>query len=134
MRPNIRVRCTNCALTLMTRLASRVVGGGVLVMMIMSTKPLLITQSIGLSCAGMPVNLHVQALLLQALPIIQKTTHVDNAAPRGSRRPQSAGTDWLITSPGGPTDTHLISSYGGHIANVIFKCSERMPPIIECRS
>ena len=38
--------------------------------MIMSMKPLLVTQSIGLSCAGMPVNLHVQALVLKALLIM----------------------------------------------------------------
>ena len=63
-------------------------------------------------------------------------SHVDNAQPRGSRRSQSAGTDWLITSPQPecPTDTRLIPSYGGHIAKVIFKGSERTPPILERRS
>ena len=62
--------------------------------------------------------------------------HVDNAAPRGSRRPQSVGTNWLITSPQpeGPTDTHLIPSYGGHIAKVIFEGSECTPPILGCCS
>ena len=61
---------------------------------------------------------------------------VDNAAPRGSRRPQSAGTDWLIKSPqpGAPTDARLIPNYGGHIAKVIIESSERTPPILECRS
>ena len=36
--------------------------------------------------------------------------------------------------PGGPTHTRLIPSYGGHVAKVIFKSSERTPPILECRS
>ena len=40
---------------------------------------------------------------------------VDNESPRGRRGSQSAGTDWLVTSPypGGPTDTRLIPSYEG---------------------
>ena len=58
----------------MTKLPSRVVGGvPVMMMMIMSTKPLLVTQSIGLSSAGMPVNLHVQTLVLKALLILLET-------------------------------------------------------------
>ena len=57
---------------------------------------------------------------------------VNNEPPRGSRRSQSAGTDWLITS--GPTNTQLIPSYGVHIAKVIFDGSKRTPPILECRS
>ena len=62
--------------------------------------------------------------------------HIDNAAPRGSRCPQSAGTDWLITLPqtDGPTDARLIPSYGGAHSKVIFEESERTPPILECRS
>ena len=59
-------------------------------------------------------------------------SHVDKEPPRGSRRSQSAGTDWLITS--GPTNTQLIPSYGVHIAKVIFDGSKRTPPILECRS
>ena len=60
---------------------------------------------------------------------------VDNEPPRG-RPSQSTNTDWLVTSPqpGGPTDTRLIPSYGGHIAKLIFDGSERTPPILECHS
>ena len=62
-------------------------------------------------------------------------SHVDNEPPRGSRRSQSVGTSWLITSPQpGLTDTRLIPSYGGHIAKVIFEGSERTPQILECHS
>ena len=63
-------------------------------------------------------------------------SYIDDEPPRGSRRSQSAGTDWLVTSPQprGSTDTRLILSYGGHIAKVIFDYSERTPPILECRS
>ncbi|XP_057532944.1 protein MAINTENANCE OF MERISTEMS-like [Amaranthus tricolor] len=59
---------------------------------------------------------------------------VDNEPPRG-RPSQSTNTDWLVTSPqpGGPTDTRLIPSYGGHIAKLIYDGSERTPPILECR-
>ena len=39
-----------------------------------------------------------------------------------------------ITQARGATDTRLIPSYGGHIAKVIFKGSERTPPVLECRS
>ena len=62
-------------------------------------------------------------------------SQVEDAAPRGRRRSQSADMDWLITSPqpGGPVDTTLIPSYGGHVAKVIFEGSERTPPILECR-
>ncbi|XP_057532961.1 uncharacterized protein LOC130810853 [Amaranthus tricolor] len=61
---------------------------------------------------------------------------VDNEPPRGSRCSQSVGTDWLVTSPqpGGPIDTRLIPSYGGHIAKLIFYGFKRMPLILECRS
>ena len=40
---------------------------------------------------------------------------VDNELPRGSRRSQSAGTDWLVISPqpGGPTDTRLFPAIAG---------------------
>ena len=60
---------------------------------------------------------------------------MEDAAPRGRKRSQSGDVDWLITSPypGGPVDTYLIPSYGGHIAKVIFEGSERTPPILECR-
>ena len=60
----------------------------------------------------------------------------DSAAPRGSRRPQSGGTDWLIKSPqpGSPTNARLIPSYGGHIARVIFEGSEHTPLILGCRT
>ncbi|CAO2833506.1 unnamed protein product [Amaranthus hypochondriacus] len=62
-------------------------------------------------------------------------SQVEDAAPRRRRRSQSADVDWLITSPqpGGPVDTRLIPSYGGHIARVIFEGSERNPPVLECR-
>ena len=61
---------------------------------------------------------------------------VNDAAPRGKRRQQSAETDWLITSPqpGVPTDARLIPNYGGHIAKVIFEGAEHTPPILECLS
>ena len=39
-----------------------------------------------------------------------------------------------ISLAGGPTDTRLIPSYGGHIAKVIFYTSKRMPPVLECCS
>ena len=47
-------------------------------------------------------------------------SQVDNTALGRRRRPQSGGTDWLVTSPQprGPIDAQLISSYGGHIAKV----------------
>ena len=63
-------------------------------------------------------------------------SHVDNEPPRRSRRSQSVGTDWLITSPqlGGPTDTRLIPNYGGHKAKVIFEGSKCTPPVLEFRS
>ncbi|XP_057535379.1 protein MAIN-LIKE 1-like [Amaranthus tricolor] len=63
-------------------------------------------------------------------------SQAEDAAPRGRRRSQSADTDWLITSaqPGGPVDTTLIPSYGGHVAKAIFEGSERTPPILECRA
>ena len=62
-------------------------------------------------------------------------SHVEDVAPRGSRRTQSVDMDWLITSPqpGGPVDTNLIPSYGGHVAKLIFEGSERTPPILDCR-
>ena len=75
VRPNGRVRCTKCAIGLMTRVASRVVVG--FLVMMMSIKALLVAQWIGLSCAGTLVNSHVQALVLQAhlnVPEIAKLT------------------------------------------------------------
>ena len=71
MRPNGRVRCTMCALGLMTRLESRVVGGFLLMMMMMmmmilSTKALLVAQWIGLLSARSTVNSHVPLVVLQA--------------------------------------------------------------------
>ena len=62
-------------------------------------------------------------------------SQVDDVASRGSR-PQSAETDWLMTSPqpGGPNDTGLIPSYAGHIAKVIFEGSEHTPLILECHT
>ena len=41
----------------------------------------------------------------------------------------------MITSPqpGGPVDTTLIPSYGGHVAKVIFEGLEHTPLILECR-
>ena len=72
VRPNVRVRCTKCVLTLMTKQASRVIRGAP-VPMIVITKAPLVSQSIGLSCAGMPVSSHGQALVMQALLIMQKT-------------------------------------------------------------
>ena len=62
-------------------------------------------------------------------------SQVEDAAPRGRRRSQSADMDWLITSPQpeGPVDTSLIPSNAGHVAKVIFEGSERMPPILDCR-
>ena len=65
VRPNGRIRCTKCAFGLMTRLASRVVGG-FLVMMMMSTKALLVAQWIGQLSAGTTINSCVPALVLQA--------------------------------------------------------------------
>ena len=55
VRPNDRVRCTKCLLGLMTMLASRVVGG-FLVMMMLSTKALLVVQWIALLSAGSTIN------------------------------------------------------------------------------
>ena len=68
MRPNGRVRCTKCALGLMTRLASRVFGGFLVMMMkmMMSTKALLVAQGNGLLSAGTTVNSHAPTLVLQA--------------------------------------------------------------------
>ena len=54
-------------------------------------------------------------------------SHVDDEPPQGSRRAHHP-------SPGGPTYTRLIPSYGGHITKVIFDGSERTPPVLECRS
>ena len=64
-----------------------------------------------------------------------RVSQVEDVAPRGRRRSQSADMDWLITSPqpGGPVDSSLIPSYGGHVAKVIFEGSERTPPILDCR-
>ena len=63
VRPNGRVHCTKCALGLMTRLASRVVGE--FLVMMMSTKALLVAQWIGLLSAGTTVNSRVSVLVLQ---------------------------------------------------------------------
>ena len=62
-------------------------------------------------------------------------SQVEDAAPRRRRRSQSTDADWVITSPqpGGPIDTRLIPSYGGHIARVIYEGLERTPPVLECR-
>ena len=72
VKPNVRVRCTKCVLTLMTRLASRVIRGAPVPMIVIVKAPL-VSQSIGLSCAGMPISSHGQALVIQALLIMQKT-------------------------------------------------------------
>ena len=68
VRPNGRVRCIMCALCLMTRLASRVVGGFLVMMMMMmlSTKALLVAQCIRLLSAGSTVNSHMPPVVLQA--------------------------------------------------------------------
>ena len=60
---------------------------------------------------------------------------MEDATPRRRRRSQSTDADWIITSPqpGGPIDTRLIPSYGGHIARVIYEGLERTPPDLECR-
>ena len=50
----------------MTRLVSRVVRGFLVMMMMMSTKALLVAQWIKLLSAGSTVNSHVLALVLQA--------------------------------------------------------------------
>ena len=61
---------------------------------------------------------------------------VENEPPRESRGSQSAGMDWLVTSPqsGEQKNMRLIPSYGGHIGKLIFDGSERTPPLLECRS
>ena len=59
VRPNGRVRYTKCALV------SRVVSGFLLMIMMMSTKPQLVAQWIGLLSVGSMVNSHVPALVLQ---------------------------------------------------------------------
>ena len=63
------------------------------------------------------------------------SSHVEDAAPRRRRRSRSDDPDWVIREPqpGGPVDTRLIPSYGGHVARVIFEGLERNPPILECR-
>ena len=68
-QPQRSSMCTKCVLTLMTRLAPRVIRGAP-VPMIVITKAPLVSHSIGLSCAGMPVSSHGQALVMQALLIM----------------------------------------------------------------
>ena len=135
VKHNVRLCCTKCVLTLRTRLANRVLRGAP-VMRIMTTKALLVCESIGRSCAGIPVSLQGQGPSTVGAYYHAEESQVDDVAPRGRRRPQSAETDWLITStqPGGPIDARLIPSHEGHIAKVIFEGSERTPPILECRT
>ena len=92
---------------LMTKLASRVVGG-FLVMMMMSTKAMLVAQWIGLLSAGSTVNSHVPTLVLQAhlsMPkIVMQMHQVSGCWPRmfweqGSIKEQhhtliEMGTEW----------------------------------------
>ena len=114
IRPNVRVRCTKCVLTLMTGLASTVVRGAP-VPMIVIMKTSLVSQSIGVSCAGMPVNSHGQTLITQALLIMQKTTRWNNAALGGGGTHSSVErTGWSHRStPGAPLTHDWYPAMGG---------------------
>ena len=96
-------------------------------------------ESVGLPVDWTIVRGHVGQFRIRGHSAAGTSDHagasqVEDAAPRGRSRSQSAYMDWLISSPqpGGPVDTSLIPSYGGHIAKIIFEGSERTPPILEC--
>ena len=96
-----------CALDLMTRLASRVVGGFLVMMMMMimlSTKALLVVQWIGLLSAGSTVNSHVPPVVLQAhlsMPDVV-TLMMSRHGGAGAHSPLER-TGWSHRpSPGGP--------------------------------
>ena len=74
--------------------------------MIVITKAPLVSQSIGLSCGGMPFKFARAGPSNAGASDHAEDNQVENTTPRGRRSTQFDGTVWLITSPqpGGPTD------------------------------
>ena len=98
VRPNVRVRCTKCILILITRRAHRVIREG------SNDDDSDYHGFIGQPGDWMVVRGHAGKLTFAGPSTngafdLAKDRQVDNAAPRGRRRPQSADIDWLITLP-----------------------------------